>query len=292
MAEEKEGTRVDLGEDLLEKTARLPGVPAPEPSPVALSPEKSKNLSPDDQVESAKILIAEGLHDEAKRILRQVLMTGVNHGPTRKLLEELHELELKQIFSGQEPRRRGPLSRRGARLPEIDSEQVLKKLDGDLRLGVFAVAGLSLFTDSPEQMHAFSRQLEREMESSGVQDRVDLGIGFFEMGLFDVAARLFESVMLEGGADALEGSCLFAYSKICEGQAYDAIYALQGVLNDVEINRDGKVEIFYLLGRSYELLANVPQALGWYAQAMAIDPFYRDTRDRERRLRKGPPRGD
>jgi hypothetical protein len=282
VTEEKDGTRVDLGDDLVEKTAMIPGLAKFESPPIPS--EKIKPPDPDDQVESAKILIAEGMQDEAKKILHQILMTGVNHGPTRKLLEELHELELKQIFSGQEIRPRGPLAKRGLKLPEIDPDKVLRKLDDDLKLGVFGASGLSLFSDSPEELAKLSKRLDREMISASTQDRIDLGIGFVEMGLFDIAARQFRAVMLSGTDATLEGACLYAYCMICAERPYDAISGLQGVLNDGEIRHDEKLEVFYLMGRSYELLKNHPQALSWYGQAGAAQAGYRDIAERIQNL--------
>ena len=282
MTEEKDGTRVDLGDDLVEKTAMIPGFVKSE-SP-AIPAAKIGPPDPDDQVESAKILIAEGMQDEAKKILHQILMTGVNHGPSRKLLEELHELELKQIFSGQEIRPRGPMAKRGLKLPEIDTEQVMRKLDDDLKLGVFGASGLSLFSDSPEELGKLSKRLDREMISASTQDRIDLGIGFVEMGLFDIAARQFRAVMLSGTDAVLEGACLYAYCMICAERPYDAISGLQGVLNDGEIGLHEKLEVFYLMGRAYELLKDHPQALSWYRQAKESSAGYRDIAERVQKL--------
>ncbi len=53
---------------------------------------------PNDECESAKILVNEGLIDEAKKLLFRVLANHPNYAPAKKLLNEIGELELKEIF--------------------------------------------------------------------------------------------------------------------------------------------------------------------------------------------------
>src|SRR5438067_805610 len=133
-----EGTRVDLGDDLLsEKTRVLPGM-----DPTVVSSPPSATM--EDHFESAKILLAEGLPEEAKKILRQILRSDPGHVLAKKTLNEIHDLELKQIFGSEKPRRRvgekptQPLS-------VLDSQQILRQLDRDLGLGT--IEQMSLFQD-------------------------------------------------------------------------------------------------------------------------------------------------
>ena len=65
---ETEGTRLDLGDDLLEKTS-VTGMPA----------MPSAAMDAEDSFASAEILLGEGLVEEAKKILRKILRVEPDH---------------------------------------------------------------------------------------------------------------------------------------------------------------------------------------------------------------------
>ncbi|MCM2276749.1 MAG: hypothetical protein NDJ89_01575 [Oligoflexia bacterium] len=300
---ENEGTRVDLGDDLLEKTgthelfAPKPQVasgdaPAPAPAP----PPASGVGELDDQFHSARILLNEGLSEEAKKVLRHIVIADPNYAPARKLLAEIHELELKQIFG--EDRRRPGLGREAVESPFFgaDADEVLRQLDRDLSLGILSgkpegstsVAPFALEPESPE-MREYIERLEGELVDLSGRDRMDLGIGFLEMGLHELAIRQFRgatAVYLRDssspGLELLAATALLAHACIQAGKAFEATLILQGVLRDAEVPIERKVEFFYQMGRAYEAMGKQDLAATWYDQARGIDPRYRDLDARAR----------
>src|SRR5947209_8696859 len=96
------GTQVDLGDDLLN-----------EPTTISSGDMIAENVgrieSTEDRLQSAKILFNEGMIEQAKRVLHKILIESPHDFAARKALDDIHEVELKQIFSGaEEPRRRRP----------------------------------------------------------------------------------------------------------------------------------------------------------------------------------------
>jgi tetratricopeptide (TPR) repeat protein len=226
----------------------------------------------------------------------------------RKMLEEIHESELKQIFGESDlPRRR--YGRREPETPEeISADLVMRDLDRDLRLGIFAPGGeengaagsgsasaapsLSLFKDRAT-MEAFGERMDRDFAHSPPAERIDLGIAFLEMSLYDLAARHFEAVVHaltleqeEGGAPdpLIAATGLLAYARILAGRGFEATLALQQVLNDAEVEELRKLDLIYLMGRAYEGMGKANEARQWYQKAGELEPHYRDTDERLRRM--------
>jgi tetratricopeptide (TPR) repeat protein len=297
--EEFEGTRIDLGDDLVEKTAILiaPGGPLATTPPEEESEQGDREAPPEDtrldtptqiedHLESARILMTEGLLDEAKRILRRIILADTRHVIARKMLEEIHEQELKQIFGEGRLSR----SRRGAQedfdVSPLSSELVMRQLDRDLKLGVFdegdggeaMMSELSLF-ESKDALESFGAKLERDLAGTSARDRVDTGIAFLEMGLYDLAARQFRAATREVEFK-LSAAGLLAYSLVLAGRPFEATMELEALLGDSELVGAQRVEFMYLMGRAYEGLKNLRSAFQWYQQAQEAEPRYRDTGER------------
>lgn len=287
-SQEFEGTRIDLGDDLLEKTSVI-SQKDPE-----VEPETISSGSTEDLLQSAKILVNEGLLEDAKRVLRRIIVSDSENEIARQELNRIHEIELKQIF-GEEERR--PL--RGKQLPplqEFDSESVMRKLDQDLNLGVFSNAihsvsleQLSLFQD-PDFFQGFYQQLEKDLQGSLAQDWIDLGIAFLEMDLFTIAARLFLGAcrridVSDSNSREMElsATCLLALSLILSERPYEAISKIQPFLGDADLKQEQRVELFYLMGRTYESMSKIEPAYQFYRQVQELDSHYRDVDLRIRR---------
>lgn len=273
-------TSIDLGDDLLEQTAVTSRDDA-----VATSMPQSEPLpieSPDDGLASAKILINEGLLEEAKRVLHRVLVLEPSNARAKRMLADVHDRELQQIFSDA-PKRKGILDdlrlNRRTWIDERPSEQILKELDRDLGLGLLEEL------DQGTQAPGWAQSLDRDLADLDPQSRVDVAIAFLEMGLFESAARVLSIAMTEPGAIGFVASCLYATAKIAEKDGFSAALALEPVVSDPEIATDDKLEVFYLLGRAAELTSNRELAMQWYGEVMRVDTDYRDTAERLSRVR-------
>ncbi len=288
-------TRIDLGEDLLE-VQPITSLPleladsSSPPVPSSLGPKTKKpfNLSQiPDALESAKILFNEGFGEDAKKILHRVLILDPSHASARQCLSEVHELELKQIF-GEGSARRHYGQGVDASLAEADSEEIFRKLDQDLSLGMSK--SFSLF-DHPDLLESFCRKLERDLIRAGAMPRdwIDLGIAFFEMDLYSISERLFlgagrklDSEVYADQQTLLSATCLLALSLILSGRLFDAVSRLQPMLLDVDLKHEDKIELFYLMGRTYEAMKRMDLAHYYFHQVIGIDPHYRDI---DRRLK-------
>lgn len=120
---EESGTQVDLGEDLIEKTAEVPRGSPPDLD-LAIDPDLDHEVysieAPDldaseepskaiefhakiedvpDSLESARILLNEGYLLDAKKVLQQLLVQDASNVRARAFLKEIQETELQSLLA-------------------------------------------------------------------------------------------------------------------------------------------------------------------------------------------------
>lgn len=309
------GTRVDLGEDLIEKTRVLSYEKPTQTS--AVEPEVPKvegartgvaaggflvddESLPEDLLESARILLAEGLTEDAKKILHHILIQDAGNVAAKQALENLREKELAQLFGEGEVRR--SYQKKERRTQEaVNVEKVIQSLDEDLELGLFSVFDegdaaaaqrLSLFRDE-KLLEDFGARVEKDLAGAAVRDWIDLGIGFLEMEIYTVALRLLtggirriDPVAADANELMISGVSLQALCCILMDRPHEAVSHIQPVLRDSEIKFEDKIELYYLMGRAYELLKKNDLVRGFYEQVREIDASYRDVAFRLAKLRE------
>jgi len=262
-------TQIDLGDDLLQTRTLI------RPSKEELAPAAPVE-GPDELVINAKILVGEGLLEEAKGVLRKALLAEPSHGGAIEKLADIQKLELKQILSHEAPRARRSYRPKGKSADEnFDPETVLKELEHDL--------GESPVPDGPFETEAgkaaFIAHLESQCQDATPQDRLDLGIAFLEMEVYSIAIDQFQ-VAARSPAYERRAIALGAYAKILANRAFDALLDLDPLVADASIEPRDKVDYGYLVGRAYETLGRYDQAAVWYRGVLQIESQYRDSQER------------
>lgn len=271
----EDSTGVDLGEDLLFEKPPLEAAAAEPRGESAFS-----QGDPSEQIRNATILVNEGFFEDAKRVLRRLLIADPHCVPARQKLDEIHELELKQILSSREST--GFIDRRKKPEPWVAPEEVLRRLDADLGLGVLQEPLASLLAE-PAAVERFAALSAPELEGTSPRDRLDLGIAFLEMGLPELAILQFEAA---GAAPEfrIPAACLQATAQLARGRSLEAIEVLEPLACDQDIEKADKLELIYLMGRAHEARSSREDALGWYRQVLSLDRHYRDTEERIRKM--------
>lgn len=277
--EDTQATVVDLGDDLLETTVL---------TTVGLQ-RSSSSTEIEDDLASAKILINEGLWEEAKKVLRRIILKNPSHVAARKKLEEVHQLELSKLFSDTSdvPSPRESKAQTPAeRVSKIDSEAIMRKLDRDLGLGALgdgdadeAKCVVEALFGSSEAMEDFAEKLDVDLAGLSSRDRTDVGIAFLEMGLYALAARQFE-VASRDPVSGLPASALRAQALILAGSPFEATLCLEPILGDADLEDEDKIHFIYLMGAACEKLRKRDTARARYLQVYALNPGYRDVAER------------
>ncbi len=289
----KSGTFVDLGEDLLGNSSvtvqvELPKIEAPPPSPpppantvTELKTEVEFSIQPEPEtpdriVEDARILVEEFLIDEAKKKLFQVLRVDPTHLGAVALLSEIRMRELDELqHEGAVPDRR-----KNAR-PLESSVAVIRKLEKD-------------FGFSAEPHHS-PREVFRVSTDQTMQglDRFDLMIAFFEMDCLADALREARRIerdllMVQGdlGIHGLVIKEIEGRSLLSLNQPFEAQLVVLEALQATEYDLEQKLSLMVLAAEIEEALENWSGALGWYTRILQKDVNYRDIAQRYKVLRK------
>ncbi|MBU6374444.1 MAG: hypothetical protein KGQ59_00455 [Bdellovibrionales bacterium] len=264
-----EESQVDLGEDLLlEPTATR----ISDTKQAILNSEKESNpeKASGEEVQSAQILMSEGLWDEAKVALHRALRLQGENLLAKKLLEEIRERELRELL--EKPTKLEPTA-----VVEEDILRVLHKLEEDWRLGLeIGESGrLSLLASNDAQAD-FIRCVLEQATSLSTRERADLAIGFLQMELPEVAISLLQPGSTQSGV----GSALYCWALLQAGKAFECVSVLDVRLRDDSLSADVRREMEYLMARSREALGERRLALELYS---ALGD-YRDSSSRRHRL--------
>ncbi|MBL7715021.1 MAG: hypothetical protein JNL01_06095 [Bdellovibrionales bacterium] len=263
-----EGTRVDLGDDLVTQPQDV----APKESKAAVAREETA----DDLLRSAEILMGEGLVDDAKKTLRRIMIQFPEVTRAKARLEEIQESEIKKIFLESVPRKKyGDQDPYEANLKR-NREDVLEQLEKDLKLAPDSSrVGFQL----DETFVDFYQELESKMGGASGSDRLDLGFALFEMGLYGLACKQFELAISDADR-GLDAAAWFGYSLLLADRPFEVILALEPFVQDTRIEQERRAEFVYLTGRAFESMRNFEQAIFFLQIVETWVPGYRDTSDR------------
>jgi tetratricopeptide (TPR) repeat protein len=258
----------------VESAAQAPRSAEPGTAPISDTVE--------DRLESAQILHSEGLNDEAKKILRRLLISDPANLVVRKALQAIQDKELSGLLDGAhhfDPLRSTPeLAPTNSAADEIEAS-----LDQDL--------GLNLYGASIPTLEFFS-DLESVLAGAGSRDRLDLGIAYLEMGSPLVAEHCFRTARQgDAGATSEENrerfvaaSALLAQALLSAGKSLEALHILQEALKGAS-EEDQRVELVYLMARASEAVERPKDAELFYLKVRELEPGYRDVDERLRGLK-------
>lgn len=260
-----EGTRVDLGEDLL-KTSESGSGPGPgeEPPP-----------TPDEDAERGRILLGEGLLDDAKKVFRKVLIRDSGNDEARQGLDEIQKREIQELLTVEPPRKR--LGAPVAPVEDDSPSAVLSRLERDLRLGVERTEAKivpDLFADAGE-LAKYKQSVLDTVLPLPPRERIDVGVGFLEMGLFEIAHAIFETVV-RYEEYRVEGMYLLGLALICGGKAIEATIRLEPYARDLTLTESQKTDFLYLMGMAFERLGEKQKAREFFRRVFLLSPKYRD----------------
>lgn len=225
---------------------------------------------PQDEVESARILLREGLLEEAKKTLFRVLVQKQGFPPAVALLQEIEAEELKVIFRDSGIQKKIPARE--------DPTEILGALERDLGIG---------HEDNVICNEFWIASTQEGMPGLDAQERFDLGIAFFEMGCFSDALRELtraeKKIRIEQtflgdlgiAVAALRAQCLIELDRAFEAKAY-----LEPILVEPDLSHENKLNLYYVIGLSEQKLDHPQVAAGWFQKIADTDLDFKDVSTR------------
>jgi len=252
---------------------RPPARPPPPPRPEAA------DLS--EEIEEADFFVQQGLLDDAREALRNLLAFYPDHP------------EVQAKLAGLERRSAGAAGRDGAAAQEAAADESFDIARELAELGGGAPAATEEeFQYSVEDVFSqFKKGIEQTVKKEDSATHYDLGIAYKEMGLLDDAIHEFE-VALEGNDRKREVDCLsmIGLCRADRGDDRGAIEVLRRALASDHLTKDAAKAIHYDLAAAHESAGDTEAALYYFQRTAKADPAFRDAARRAAALGGGPGR--
>jgi tetratricopeptide (TPR) repeat protein len=272
------------------EVADLPELPAS-----ATDDEEEVDLG--DELEEADFFLQQGLVDEGRDALNNLLAFYPGHREVRARLADLDRRAAARPAAPapagapdlgpvrQSPQLVSP-SAGGDASFDIGKE-LADELDGAVATGIDDEFQYSV----EDVFNQFKKGVAETVKAEDSDTHYDLGIAYKEMGLLDDAVHEFETAARGSNrkkeVDALS---MIGLCRMQQGRAKDAIEALRRALRSDYLTKDAAKAIHFDLGVAFEA-AGQPEAALWYLQKVVkADGAYRDAARRAASLGGGPGR--
>ncbi len=109
---------------------------------------------------------------------------------------------------------------------------------------------------------------------------MDLGIGFFEMGLFDGAEKLFEKIIETEPGEAFNAYFLMGQAAMARGDYARAVSIFKKLGADHSREEKDKISIYYSLGEALEKMHQSERSKTYFQKVADIDANYRNVKEK------------
>jgi len=236
------------------------------PSELSELSKPAKNDEYEEELDSAVFFAQQGLQQEAKDAVEEVLRKDPMYP---RAIDLLARLKLGEDISEEEPPKGN-----SSNIPEAATE---KSIPPTFSTAVDRTPQVEDAEDESSETAVFSVGPDA-FDEGDLESRFDLGLAYKEMGMYDEAVTEFQ-VAAQSPARTVEafamiGHCLMAQS--------DTIGAVGYFFTAIESGADPKLatELRYEIGAAYDAAGDVDKALHWYGTAYRDDRKFRDVRDR------------
>jgi len=243
--------------------------------PPAETDDEEVDLS--DEIEEADFFVQQGLLDEAREALQNLLAFYPGHA---EVAAKLAELERKARPAPPAPQ--APAARAGASREAGDASfEIARELADEIGPSGGDAVEEEFQYSVEDVFNQFKKGVEQTVKREDSATHYDLGIAYKEMGLLDDAIHEFETA-LEGNDRRKEVGCLsmIGLCRMAKGDPRDAVKAFRRALASDHLSKDAAKAIHYDLASAYEGAADREAALYYFQRAAKADPAFRDVAKR------------
>jgi tetratricopeptide (TPR) repeat protein len=267
-----------------------PPPPPPEPEP---EPEQEEEIDLSDEIEEADFFVQQGLLEEARDALQNLLAFYPGHSAVQA---KLAEVEKRGHPAPRAPARaQAPAHTDGAVAPGAEADDaafdIARELADELEASPATPVEDEFQYSVEDVFNQFKKGVEQTVKKEDSATHYDLGIAYKEMGLLDDAIHEFETA-LSGNDRRKEVDCLsmVGLCRMSKGEPAEAVKAYRRALASDHITREAAKAIHYDLAAAHEEAGDRDAALYYFHRVAKTDPAYRDATRRIAALGGGPGR--
>jgi tetratricopeptide (TPR) repeat protein len=260
---------IDLGEDLLEEKTKKSIVLEKKDKSIDQNEKNEvsfKQETAEDFIKKAEILLQENFVVDAKKLIRKALILFKEDSIQKKCFAVLNEIEKRELEELLGKAKEKNISEDNYNV-KSEHNKLLKNLEKDF-----------LFNEPNFDENTIQKMADDYLKLAlnlSPKNRLDLGIAFYEMGIFKVAQVLFQSVV-RYDEYKVQASALLAQTLIDSNQAMQAILILEPLVRDLTIKEEEKIELLYLMGLSFESLNDSKRAKEFFNRVYTLNKNYRN----------------
>lgn len=226
----------------------------------------ASGVSLEDELEEVEFFIQQGLLDEARNMLHELIQTFPNNPLVLEKLDELEEVhETGSLMSSS-----FDLSSQIPRELEGDADQTIKAEEAPVK-------------DVFEQ---FKQGVSQQVDVGDADTHYDLGVAYKEMGLIEDAVAEFELARENPDREAL-AQTMIGHCYVQAGQHTEAINAYKRGLYADRKSEAEELELYYSLGTTYLALSDSREALYYFQKVVKREPNFRDVQQQIASIESG-----
>ncbi len=219
-------------------------------------------------LDEAEFFVTQGLYDDARQALQELLQVHPNHPLVFERLEEVEQLAQMHAagYEGSDP---------SYGLADKIAEEVenLNPYDGPTTGQI----------DVETVLAQFKQGVGRTVSIEDCDTHYDLGIAYKEMGLLDDAIAEFKIATMNPARQCI-GETMIGLSYLEKGDVPSALEHFKLGLQSQQRSEREELGLYYEMGAAYEAVGDLPEALYFFQKVDKRDLSFRNVRQRVNRL--------
>jgi len=276
---------------------RAAPTPAPVPPPVRASAPVPAAADLSDELEEVEFYVQQGLVDEARETLENLLSLHPGHRGVKAKLDELdRKTKAPEPVVPAPAAKAAPARPSPAKVEQKTSDDeafdIARQLAEEIGEPSAPSSAAEEFQYSVEDVFSqFKKGVEKTVKPEDTQTHYDLGIAYKEMGLLDDAVHEFE-MALTGPHRAKDLDCLsmIGLCQMMKGEPQVAVGTFRRALRTEGLTADAAKSLYFELAMAYEATGDGEGALYCFQKIRKVDSKYRDVDVQVARLGGGPGR--
>jgi tetratricopeptide (TPR) repeat protein len=229
-----------------------------------------------EMIKDAQIYINEEMFDEARALCEKILKDDSGNKVAKELLELSSQQGAERVIEDLRHDKEG-------RFQNVD--RIIRNLEKDFDIDLRDDREIKQ-KDVHSLIKNTQAQILKRLSPQDSRQCLDLGIAFYEMGLYDAAMDYLKKASVNPHL-MFSSMSLIAHCNNKKGNYLEAIAALESLLADRELSHHQRITLYYDLADIYESMGDLSKAYKYYKKVYEIDNKFRNVDIKIKELKTG-----